>query len=88
MDCEYIKKGVVDMPQGVMIFPLIIIGLIFTIALLNIICPKLVWKTFESWKATKEPSNAYFISRRIAGIVIIVILVAMCLFPYLMSKQW
>ncbi|AEY65586.1 DUF6199 family natural product biosynthesis protein [Clostridium sp. BNL1100] len=48
------------MPKGVMIFPFIIIGLIFTIGLLNVICPKLLWKTFESWKATKEPSNAYF----------------------------
>lgn len=72
------------MPKGVMVYQLTIIGLIFTIALLNVICPKLMWKTFESWKATKEPSNAYFISRRIIGIIIITVLLAMSLLPYIM----
>ncbi len=73
------------MPKGVMVYQLTIIGLIFTIALLNVICPKLMWKTFESWKATKEPSNAYFISRRIIGIIIITVLLAMSLLPYIMG---
>ncbi|EGD46272.1 hypothetical protein Cpap_0884 [Ruminiclostridium papyrosolvens DSM 2782] len=31
--------------------------------------------------------DAYFMSRRIAGIIIIVIVFAMILFPYIMSKQ-
>ncbi|EGD46598.1 hypothetical protein Cpap_0979 [Ruminiclostridium papyrosolvens DSM 2782] len=73
------------MPKGVMVYQLTIIGLIFTIALLNVICPKLMWKTFESWKATKEPSNAYFISRRIIGVIIIAVLLAMSLLPYIMG---
>lgn len=73
------------MPKGVMVYQLTIIGLIFTIALLNVICPKLMWKTFESWKATKEPSNAYFISRRIIGIIIITVLLAISLLPYIMG---
>lgn len=73
------------MPKGVMVYQLTIIGLIFTIALLNVICPKLMWKTFESWKATKEPSNAYFISRRIIGSIIITVLLAISLLPYIMG---
>lgn len=75
------------MPKGALIFPLIFMAIIFIIGLLNVVCPKLLWKTFESWKATKEPSDAYFISRRIAGIIIIVIVFAMFLFPYIMSKR-
>ncbi len=74
------------MSKGVLIFPLIIIGFIFIIGLLNAINPKLLWKTFESWKATKEPTDAYFISRRIVGIIIMIIVFAMFLFPYIMSK--
>ncbi len=73
------------MPKGVMVYQLTITGLIFTIALLNVICPKLMWKTFESWKATKEPNNAYFISRRIIGIIIITVLLAISLLPYIMG---
>ncbi len=73
------------MPKGVMVYQLTIIGLIFTIALLNVICPKLMWKTFESWKATKEPSNAYFISRRIIGVIMITVLLAISLLPYIMG---
>lgn len=68
-----------------MVYQLTIIGLIFTIALLNVICPKLMWKTFESWKATKEPSNAYFISRRIIGVIMITVLLAISLLPYIMG---
>lgn len=73
------------MPKGVMVYQLTIIGLFFTIALLNVICPKLMWKTFESWKATKEPSNAYFISRRIIGVIMITVLLAISLLPYIMG---
>lgn len=73
------------MPKGAMVYQFTIIGLIFTIALLNVICPKIMWKAFESWKATKEPSNAYFISRRIIGAIIIAVLLAMSLFPYIMG---
>lgn len=73
------------MPKGVMVYQLTIIGLIFTIALLSVICPKLMWKTFESWKATKEPSNAYFISRRIIGVIMITVLLAISLLPYIMG---
>lgn len=75
------------MPKGITIIPMIFFGIIFIIGLLNVIFPKKMWETFESWKATKEPTNAFFMSRRIAGIVMIVIVLAMFLFPYIMSRQ-
>jgi len=75
------------MPKGITIIPMIILGFIFLQGLLNAINPKLTWKIFESWKATKEPTNTFFVSRRILGIVAMVIVVGIFLFPYLMSKQ-
>lgn len=75
------------MPKGITIIPTIILGLIFLRGLINAINPKLMWRIFESWKATKEPTNAFFISRRIAGIVSMVIVIGLFLFPYFMSKQ-
>lgn len=75
------------MPKGVTIIPMIILGIIFLQGLLNAISPKLLWNIFESWKASKEPTSAYFLLRRIFGIISMLIVVAICLFPYIMSKQ-
>lgn len=69
------------MPKWVTIIPTIILGFIFLYGLLNAIIPKIMWRTFESWKATKEPTTAYFISRRISGIIAILIVVGIFLFP-------
>lgn len=71
------------MPKGIMI----ILGIIFLHGLLNLINSKFMWRIFESWKATKEPTNVFFISRRIIGVVEMVIVAAIFLFSYLMSKQ-
>lgn len=61
----------------------IIIGAVFVIlfilCLLEALFPRWCWKTFESWKATKEPSNAYFLQRRIAGIIGMVVIAAIAL---------
>ena len=51
-----------------------ILGTIFLIvwigiALINAINPYFAWRITDSWKATKEPLPAYFLIRRIAGIV-------------------
>jgi hypothetical protein len=75
------------MPKGIIIFPMIILGIIFLNGFLNVIIPKVMWKTFESWKAAKEPTNAFFMVRRIIGIVQMIIVIGMFLFPYYMSKQ-
>ncbi len=74
------------MPKGITIIPIIILSLIFLQGLLNAINPKFIWRTFESWKATKEPTKAFFLSRRISGVVSMIIVVGLFLFPYLMSK--
>lgn len=66
---------------------IIILALIFIYGLLNALIPKMMWKTFESWKATKEPTKTYFITRRITGVIIMVIVVSIFLFPHIMSKQ-
>lgn len=75
------------MPNGITIVPVIILGIIFVHGLINAISPKFLWKIFESWKATKEPTNSYFLSRRISGSIEILVVVAIFLFPYIMSKQ-
>jgi hypothetical protein len=75
------------MPKGILIIPMIILGFIFFNGLLNAANPKLMWKIFDSWKATKEPTNTFFISRRVTGIVTMILVVAIFLFPYIMSRQ-
>ena len=75
------------MPKWIPIIPMIILGLIFLQGLLNAIKPTFLWEIFESWKATKEPTSSYFLSRRIFGIVSMLIVVAIILFPYFMSIQ-
>ena len=58
---------------------------ILTVCLLEALFPKWCWKTFESWKAVKEPSKAYFLRRRIEGIIGMVIASAMMLGPTLIA---
>lgn len=73
------------MPTHVPIFFYIIYGIVFVVGLLNVICPKFIWHTFESWKATKEPTKAFFMVRRITGVIAMAIIIAILLFPYLRS---
>ena len=57
------------MPKGMSVFSTVVCifyMIIFAIGLVNAIVPKWFWKTFESWKATKEPTKAYFITKRIS----------------------
>ena len=74
-------------PKGIIIIPMIILGFIFLQGLLNAINPRIMWKVFESWKSTKEPTNTFFMSRRITGVVAMIIVLGLFLFPYLMRKQ-
>ncbi len=66
---------------------IIVLGLVFIYGLLTAIIPKFMWETFESWKATKEPPKTFFITRRIAGLVIMLIVISIFLFPHIMNKQ-
>ena len=76
------------MPVGMNIFSTIVFIfyiVIFLCGLITAIAPKWVWKTFASWKATKEPSKAYFLVQRISGIIIMIIVGAIALAPTLIA---
>lgn len=76
------------MPTGFNIFTIIVsifYVIIFSIGLVNVIAPKWCWKTFGSWKATKEPTKTYFLTRRISGIVVMIIIAAIALAPTLIA---
>lgn len=44
-------------------------AVVFAAGLSQALFPKWCWKTFERWKAVKEPSKAYFLRMRIEGII-------------------
>ena len=76
------------MPKGMNIFfsvVYIFYIIIFAIGLVEAIAPKWFWKTFESWKATKEPTKAYFITKRISGIIIMIVIAVIALAPTLIA---
>lgn len=58
---------------------------IFATCLLWTLFPKWYWKTFQSWKATKEPSKAYFLMMRIEGIIGMLIITAIAAAPALIA---
>ena len=70
-------------------FITVIIGIFFVVlfiaCLLEALFPRWCWKTFESWKATQEPSDAYFLRRRIGGIVGMAVIAAIALAPALIA---
>ena len=73
------------MPIAITIIIFVFYAFIFIACLLEALFPKWCWKTFESWKATKEPSKAYFLRMRIAGIIGMVIITAIALAPTLIA---
>ena len=76
------------MPEGIKIFSTIVYIfyiIIFASGLVSAIAPKWHWKTFESWKATKEPTKAYFLRKRIFGIIIIIVIAVIVLAPTLIA---
>lgn len=76
------------MPKEIVFFSTVIYIfyiIIFAIGLVNAFAPKWFWKTFESWKATKEPTKAYFITKRISGIIIMIVIAVIALAPTLIS---
>ena len=72
------------MLRYIFIFQRVIIAVIFVLGLINAIKPRFLWEKFESWKAKEEPSSAYFMVRRIAGIFVMIVALMM-FFPYLMN---
>ena len=75
------SKGMSIFSNIVYIFYIII----FASGLVNAIAPKWFRKTFESWKATKEPPPPYFITKRISGIIIMIAIVVIVLAPTIIA---
>lgn len=76
------------MPIGLNAFSIIVSVfyiILFIGCFVNMIAPKWYWRTFESWKATKEPSKTYFLTKRLLGIMGMIIISAIVLFPTLMA---
>jgi len=76
------------MPDGLNVFSTIVsvfLIVLFVGCLVNAIAPKWCWRTFESWKATKEPSKTYFLVQRISAIVGMIVIAAIALMPILIA---
>lgn len=73
------------MPRAIPLIVLAFYAVIFIACLLEALFPKWCWRTFESWKAAKEPSKAYFFRRRVAGIAGMIILAVIALAPAFMA---
>lgn len=71
--------------NAVTVIVFVFCAVVFAAGLAEALFPKWCWKTFESWKAVKEPSKAYFLRRRIEGIIGMVIASAMMLGPTLIA---
>ena len=59
--------------------------ILFVACLLEALFPRWCWKTFESWKATKEPTKEYFLKKRMSAIIIMVIILVIALAPALIA---
>ncbi len=56
--------------QKIIIIPVTIVYVfIFVVLLLNATYPKKIWRIFDGWKATSEPTDVYFRTRRIMSII-------------------
>jgi uncharacterized membrane protein len=71
--------------NAVTVIVFVFCAVVFAAGLAEALFPKWCWKTFESWKAVKEPSKTYFLRRRIEGIIGMVIASAMMLGPTLIA---
>lgn len=47
----------------------VILASSFIAGLINAVFPRFLWEKFESWKAKQQPSKAFFFSRRIKGLL-------------------
>lgn len=70
------------------VFISILIAAAFLACLAEALFPRWFWKTFESWKASGEPTDAYFRGKRISGIVgmvIVAVIAAVAMAPTLIA---
>nr|WP_325243065.1 DUF6199 family natural product biosynthesis protein [uncultured Oscillibacter sp.] len=71
--------------NAVTVIMFVFCAVVFAAGLAEALFPKWCWKTFESWKAVKEPTKAYFLRMRIEGIIGMVIASAIMLGPTLIA---
>ena len=69
------------MPTPILIIVYIFLAVLFVSGLINAAAPRWCWKTFESWKAVSEPSKTYFITKRMIGIVQMLVVVLIIAIP-------
>ena len=69
------------MPTPILIIVYIFLAVLFAVGLINAVAPGWCRKTFESWKAVSEPSKTYFITKRMIGIVQMLMVVLMIAIP-------
>ena len=77
------------MPKGMSVFSTVVCifyMIIFAIGLVNAIVPKWFWKTFESWKATKQPTKAYFATKRVSGIITMIVIAVIAFAPAILGS--
>ena len=60
---------------------LILMAVLIVICIANIVDPHWVWKKFQSRKATKEPEEMYFRSKRLSSIIGLVMITVFVLLP-------
>ena len=82
------------MPKGMNIFSTVVYIfyiIIFAIGLVKAIAPKFIPRSIITIphtapdKATKEPTKAYFITKRISGIIIMIVIAVIALAPTLIA---
>jgi len=78
-------EGGNKMPISITIIIFAFYAVIFAACLLEALFPKWCWKTFESWKAAEEPSEAYFFRNRVVGMIGMVVITVIALVPILIA---
>lgn len=76
------------MPTGIIIALNILsafVGVAFFACLVTAINPRWTWRTFEKWKATEEPTDAYFRVRRVVGLVFAIVFGTIWAMPTVMA---
>lgn len=71
-------------PRFLFVFEIVFFALWFGIAILNLINPRLIWRIMQSWKAQREPSQAYFTIRRVWALIMVVIGLGILVLPRMM----
>lgn len=77
----YVTSG----PNFVIVFEILFFILWFGIAILNLINPRIMWRIMQSWKAYREPPQAYFTIRRIWALIMLLIGAGILILPHLMQ---